>query len=168
MLAAALHAHRLVTQFRDLVWHVGLLVAGVAAEGQRVNWELGVLLVEDVLPVSVLPVGEDLLVVARCLDWRVLCLETLLLALGTGAVLALVHFAVRGARLNLVGVDDFGLFLQIEGLPVVLRKRRLLSVFLLVVADGHRRVRVAHKAIYTPSRLSILVVASWQLLKRYH
>jgi hypothetical protein len=164
VLAAALHAHRLVTQFRDLVWHVGLLVAGVAAEGQRVNWELGVLLVEDVLPVSVLPVGEDLLVVARCLDWRVLCLETLLLALGTGAVLALVHFAVRGARLNLVGVDDFGLFLQIEGLPVVLRKRRLLSVFLLVVADGHRRVRVAHKAIYTPSRLSILVVASWQLL----
>lgn len=54
------------------------------------------LLVEDVRAITILPVGEDLLVVTCGLNWRVLRLKHLLLALSTGAVLALVHFAVGG------------------------------------------------------------------------
>lgn len=80
------------------------------------------LLVEDVRAITILPVGEDLLVVTCGLNWRVLRLKHLLLALSTGAVLALVHFAVGGTRLDLVRVDDFGLLLQIEGLPMILCK----------------------------------------------
>jgi len=68
------------------------------------------LLVEDVLSITVLPVGEALLVVTSALDWCVLILEALAFRLTTGTLLALEDFLHGGLKLHFVGVDNFSLF----------------------------------------------------------
>ena len=151
-----------VAQLFNLVRTEGLLVAGSTAEGQRINGELRLLLNKHVLPIA--PVWVQLLVVARGVDRGIVSLEHPLLGFRVLGFLPLEAVLECGVEVHLVWIDDFALLFQIEGLLVVSSGGVLLRELLLVVADGARRVGIAHKVVHATALPSDLCIACRQLL----
>jgi len=88
---------------------------------------------ENVLSISVLPVGEKLLVVTGLLNWGILGREALLLRLGTWALFAFVNFFHGRLHFHLVGVNNLGLLFHIKSLSMVLGDCTLFRVLFLIV-----------------------------------
>jgi len=89
-----------------------LLVAGLALEGQRVERILRLLLVDNLV---ILPVGEGFLVLRMLNDRPLLDIQSLSVALRGWHVVPLERLVRRRSKLHPVGVYDFVLFLQVEG-----------------------------------------------------
>ena len=119
------------------------------------------LLVENVLAITVFPIGEAMPVVTGFLDWSINLLKCKLLWHGTRALTTSVNIPVGCNLLHLVRVDNFSFFLKVESLFVVFGKGRLSSELFLIVGDGHRRVGIPNKTVNTPSLLAIQVITSW-------
>jgi len=159
-----LHADRLVADLRHLVRRERLLVLRVAAEGQRVDRVLRVLLMEHIC-VSVLPVGVVHFVRTVQLHGPFAQLVVEVDQVCPLAEAAVVHLALRSLQVHLVGVDDLRFLLEVERAFVVLCKGALALELLLVVAVGFGGVRVAHKAVVAARLAPIQVVSNRHLLE---
>jgi hypothetical protein len=159
---AFLHADGLVADFRHLVWGEGLLVLGVAAERQRVDRVLWVLLMENV-SVAISPVRVVHLVRTVELHWLLAELVVKIDQVSTLPVAAVVNLTLSRLQIHLVGIDDLGFLLQVESALVVLCKSTFTLKLFLVVAVGFGRVWVAYKSIVATCLSSIQVVTNWHL-----
>lgn len=128
-----MHSHSLATQVLNLVWHEGALVGRCTTEWKRIHWVLRMFLMENVLAFTILPVGENLLVVTSGLDWCVLCGKALLLCSSTRALLPLENILHSCGHFHLVWVDNFGLLLHIESVFMISSKCIFSGEFFLIV-----------------------------------
>jgi hypothetical protein len=139
-----------------------LHICGVAAERQRVDWILRLFLMEDIRPIF--PIWEPLLVMT-CSLCRCIIKDNLGLFKWSPLAFLPTEVVMRGSfKLHLVRVDYLGLFLEVECSLVILGESTLLVELLLVMGDGHRRVRIPHKPVNTTSLLPIQVVTCRHLI----
>lgn len=109
--------------------------------------------------VTVLPVGERSVIRASLLNGLGRFNQLLVLRFGFFALFSPVLVLVRRFEVHSVRIDDFALFLKVEGLLVALNSRacKFPIVVLPVIREERLRVGVAHETIHAPSRTATLV-----------
>lgn len=152
-----LHADGLVSNLAHLVWSKRHFVLRICSEWQRINWELWVLLMENVC-LTVLPVREIHLV-ARCqlhgslVEWLVKIDQ-----ISTSTLLSVMDESLSGVHIHFVRVNNFCFFFHVEGFFVVLGKCILSLKFFLVGGVGLGWVGVSHETVVATHASAIQVV----------
>jgi len=164
LLCALLNSYRLVSYFLHLVRREAHFVLRVGAEGQSVDWILGVFLVEHIR-IAVLPVGVIHLVTAHELHGALPKNAVVDFGFGTLALLAIMNDALGSVHVHCVRVDDFSFLLEIKCLLVIFGVCVLTLEFFLIEGGGLAWIGVSDEPVVAAGTLAIQMVPSWQLLK---